>query len=71
MCFCLLQRRNHRLYGTIFKEPFGPAKNVCVADPSIVEEILRSEGQFPNRPPYESWVLYNNLRKRRGGVMTS
>ncbi|XP_076448782.1 cytochrome P450 27C1-like [Babylonia areolata] len=66
-----IQRRNHRLYGTIFKEPFGPAKNVCVADPSIVEEILRSEGQFPNRPPYESWVLYNRLRNRRGGVMTS
>ncbi|KAK7114680.1 cytochrome P450 27C1-like [Littorina saxatilis] len=66
-----IQRRNHRQYGTIFKEPFGPAKNVCVADPSIVEEILRSEGPYPNRPPYESWVLYNNLRKRRGGVMTS
>lgn len=66
-----IQRRNHQQYGAIFKEPFGPAKNVCVADPSIVEEILRSEGQFPNRPPYESWVLYNSLRNRRGGVMTS
>ncbi|KAL8615222.1 hypothetical protein ACOMHN_029238 [Nucella lapillus] len=66
-----MARRNHQLYGTIFKEPFGPAKNVCVADPSIVEEILRSEGQFPNRPPYDSWVLYNRLRHRRGGVMTS
>lgn len=66
-----IQRRNHRMYGSIFLEPFGPAKNVCVADPAIVEEILRSEGQFPNRPPYESWVLYNELRNRRGGVMTS
>ncbi|PVD20886.1 hypothetical protein C0Q70_19049 [Pomacea canaliculata] len=66
-----VQRRNHRIYGAIFREPFGPAQNVCVADPTMVAEILRSEGPYPNRPPYQSWVLYNALRQRRGGIMTA
>ncbi|GFR86448.1 cytochrome P450 27C1 [Elysia marginata] len=34
-------------------------------------EVLRKEGKYPSRPPYESWVLYNKLRRKDGGLMTS
>ncbi|XP_041377110.1 cytochrome P450 27C1-like [Gigantopelta aegis] len=66
-----VQRRFHHKYGKIFKEPFGSVTNVSVADPSMVEEILRAEGKYPLRPPYESWVLYNKMRNRTGGIMTA
>ncbi|XP_059143734.1 cytochrome P450 27C1-like isoform X2 [Physella acuta] len=66
-----LMRRRHKEFGKIFREQFGPRHNVAVADPALMEEILRKEGKYPSRPPYESWVLYNNLRNRRGGLMTS
>ncbi|KAK6185568.1 hypothetical protein SNE40_007773 [Patella caerulea] len=66
-----VQRKFHRQYGKIFKEKFGSYDNVSVGDPSLVEEILRAEGKYPHRPPYEAWVLYNELRKRRGGIMTA
>uniref|UniRef100_A0A2C9K6U5 Cholesterol side-chain cleavage enzyme, mitochondrial n=1 Tax=Biomphalaria glabrata TaxID=6526 RepID=A0A2C9K6U5_BIOGL len=66
-----LMRRRHRQFGKIFREQFGPRHNVAVADPALLEEILRKEGKYPSRPPYESWVLYNTLRNRQGGLMTS
>ncbi|BFZ13466.1 hypothetical protein BsWGS_16504 [Bradybaena similaris] len=66
-----MMRRRHREFGKIFREQFGPRHNVAIADPALVEEILRKEGKYPSRPPYESWVLYSTLRKRRGGLMTS
>ncbi|XP_046585181.1 cytochrome P450 27C1-like [Haliotis rubra] len=66
-----VQRRTHKKYGKIFKEPFGPVTNLSVADPSLVEEILRSEGKYPFRPPYQSWQLYNEMRNKKGGIMTA
>jgi hypothetical protein len=45
-----LQRRFHEMYGPIFKEKLGPVTNVSIADPHLVEEVVRSEGKFPNRP---------------------
>ncbi|GFO02731.1 1,25-dihydroxyvitamin D(3) 24-hydroxylase, mitochondrial [Plakobranchus ocellatus] len=66
-----LMRRRHRQFGKIFREQFGPRQNVIIADPGLMAEVLRKEGKYPSRPPYESWVLYNQSRKRDGGLMTS
>ncbi|BFZ19731.1 hypothetical protein BsWGS_22770 [Bradybaena similaris] len=66
-----MMRRRHQEFGKIFREQFGSRHNVIVGDPVLFEEILRTEGKFPSRPPYESWVLYSNLRSRRGGLMTA
>ncbi|KAK3735739.1 hypothetical protein RRG08_024534 [Elysia crispata] len=65
------QRRRHREFGKIFREQFGPRQNVVIADPDLMAEVLRKEGKYPSRPPYESWVLYNQLRRKDGGLMTS
>lgn len=56
----------------MFKEKLGPVTNVSIADPDIVEELVRKEGKYPLRPPYESWVLYRKFRNQKyAGVMSS
>ena len=65
-----VQRRFHEMYGPIFKEKLGPVTNVSIADPHLVEEVVRSEGKFPNRPPYPSWTMYKKMRKQTNGLMT-
>ena len=58
------------MYGPIFKEKLGPVTNISIADPNLVEEIVRSEGKFPNRPPYPSWTIYKKMRTQANGLMT-
>lgn len=70
-CIHKVQLKFHKKYGRMFKLDFGPHTNVCLADPSLVEEFMRMEGKHPNRPPYQSWVLYNELRKKETGLMTA
>ncbi|ESO95609.1 hypothetical protein LOTGIDRAFT_239424 [Lottia gigantea] len=67
----LYKRGFHKKYGKIFKERLGPVTNLSISDPALVEEILRTEGKYPFRPPYQSWVLYNELYNRKGGTMTA
>lgn len=65
-----VQRRFHEMYGPIFKEKLGPVTNISIADPNLVEEVVRSEGKFPNRPPYPSWTIYKKMRTQANGLMT-
>ncbi|KAK3610396.1 hypothetical protein CHS0354_008681 [Potamilus streckersoni] len=66
-----VQRKFHQKYGRIFKEKLGPVTNVSIADPRLVEEIFRNESITPNRPPYEAWILYKEMRKRNRGIMSA
>lgn len=66
-----LQRKFHAKYGRIFKERVCGQLNASIADPNLVEEVLRHEGKFPNRPPYEGWLLYKKLRKRSSGIVAA
>ncbi|KAK3086630.1 hypothetical protein FSP39_021217 [Pinctada imbricata] len=66
-----VQRQFHQKYGKMFKERLGPVTNVSIADPKIVEELIRQEGKYPLRPPYESWLLYKKLRSQKAGVMSA
>ncbi|KAL4234721.1 hypothetical protein ACF0H5_006363 [Mactra antiquata] len=66
-----VQRRFHAKYGRIFKEKLGPVTNLSIADPKLVEEIFRHEGKYPNRPPYEAWTLYKDMRNRSRGILSA
>lgn len=66
-----VQRRFHEKYGKMFKEKLGPVTNVSIADPNIVEELVRKEGVYPFRPPYDSWILYKKIRNQKAGIMSS
>ncbi|KAL5020898.1 hypothetical protein ScPMuIL_000053 [Solemya velum] len=67
-----VQRKFHQKYGKMFREKLGPGiTNISVADPVLVEELLRHQGKYPLRPPYPSWLLYKELRKQKTGLMTA
>lgn len=66
-----VQRRFHQKYGKMFKEKLGPVTNVSIADPNLVEELVRKEGKYPFRPPYDSWILYKKIRNQKAGIMSA
>lgn len=66
-----VQRRFHAKYGRIFKEPLGPVTNVSIADPKLVEEVMRNEGKYPSRPPYDAWMLYKKMRNKSSGILSA
>lgn len=66
-----VQRRFHAKYGRIFKERLGPVTNVSIADPSLVEEVMRNEGKYPTRPPYDAWLLYKKMRNKSTGILSA
>ena len=69
--YLYFQRRFHAKYGRIFKEPLGPVTNVSIADPKLVEEVMRNEGKYPSRPPYDAWMLYKKMRNKSSGILSA
>ena len=65
------QAEQHQRYGKIFKEKLGPNTQLHVADPDLFEEIYRNEGQYPERPPMQSWRLYRRVTGRPEGILTA
>uniref|UniRef100_A0A8C6PZ89 Cytochrome P450, family 27, subfamily B, polypeptide 1 n=1 Tax=Nothobranchius furzeri TaxID=105023 RepID=A0A8C6PZ89_NOTFU len=60
----------HR-YGPMWKASFGPILTVHVADPALIEQVLRQEGQHPMRSNISSWKDYRKLRGYHCGLLTS
>uniref|UniRef100_A0A669E873 Cytochrome P450, family 27, subfamily B, polypeptide 1 n=1 Tax=Oreochromis niloticus TaxID=8128 RepID=A0A669E873_ORENI len=50
---------------------FGPILTVHVADPSLIEQILRQEGEHPMRSDLSSWKDYRKLRGHHYGLLTA
>jgi len=66
-----VQARQHKMYGKIFREKWGPQWQVHVSDPRLIEEVYRHEGRHPFRPPLQAWVLYREVTGRPTGLVTS
>lgn len=60
-----------RQYGPIWKARFGLILTVHVADPALIEQVLRQEGQYPMRSNISSWKDYRKLRGHHYGLLTS
>ncbi|MGH0178453.1 UNVERIFIED_CONTAM: hypothetical protein FKN15_077826 [Acipenser sinensis] len=45
-------------YGPMWKASFGPILTVHVAEPALIEQVLRQEGQHPIRSDLSSWKDY-------------
>lgn len=58
-------------YGPMWKASFGPILTVHVADPALIEQVLRQEGQHPMRSDLSSWKDYRKLRGHHYGLLTS
>nr|XP_020448673.1 25-hydroxyvitamin D-1 alpha hydroxylase, mitochondrial [Monopterus albus] len=66
-----LQLAGVQRYGSMWKASFGPILTVHVADPALIEQVLRQEGQHPMRSNLSSWKDYRKLRGHHYGLLTS
>ncbi|KAL4646211.1 25-hydroxyvitamin D-1 alpha hydroxylase, mitochondrial-like [Arapaima gigas] len=66
-----LQLEGRKRYGPIWKAKFGPILTVHVAEPTLIEQVLRQEGQYPMRSDLSSWKDYRHLRGHGYGLLTA
>ncbi|KAJ8260182.1 hypothetical protein GJAV_G00178020 [Gymnothorax javanicus] len=66
-----LQMEGRKRYGPMWKASFGPILTVHVAEPALIEQVLRQEGQHPMRSDLCSWKDYRKLRGHGYGLLTS
>lgn len=69
--YLMSQLEGVRRYGPMWKASFGPILTVHVADPVLIEQVLRQEGQHPMRSDLSSWKDYRKLRGHHYGLLTS
>ncbi|MEQ2171794.1 hypothetical protein GOODEAATRI_014309 [Goodea atripinnis] len=65
------QLKGVQRYGPMWKASFGPILTVHVADPALIEQVLRQEGQHPMRSDLSSWKDYRKLRGHHFGLLTA
>ncbi|KAG2468205.1 CP27B protein, partial [Polypterus senegalus] len=58
-------------YGPMWKASFGPILTVHVAEPTLIEQVLRQEGQHPIRSDLSSWKDYRLSRGHAYGLLTA
>ncbi|XP_032068271.1 25-hydroxyvitamin D-1 alpha hydroxylase, mitochondrial [Thamnophis elegans] len=66
-----LQMEGKAKYGPVWKASFGPILTVHVADPSLIEQVLRQEGKHPIRSDLSSWKDYRVCRGHAYGLLTA
>ncbi|XP_007248449.2 25-hydroxyvitamin D-1 alpha hydroxylase, mitochondrial [Astyanax mexicanus] len=66
-----LQLEGRKKYGSMWKASFGPILTVHVAEPELIEQVLRQEGQHPMRSDLSSWKDYRNFRGHGYGLLTA
>ncbi|XP_072263252.1 25-hydroxyvitamin D-1 alpha hydroxylase, mitochondrial [Pyxicephalus adspersus] len=66
-----LQLQGKAKYGPVWKASFGPILTVHVADPALIEQVLRQEGKHPIRSDLSSWKDYREYRGHSYGLLTA
>ncbi|XP_060898692.1 25-hydroxyvitamin D-1 alpha hydroxylase, mitochondrial [Labrus mixtus] len=66
-----LQLEGLQKYGSMWKARFGHILTVHVADPELIEQVLRQEGHHPMRSELSSWKDYRKVRGHHYGLLTS
>lgn len=61
--------RRHKELGPIFRDRIGPIKAIFVNSPDEYRKIFRLEGPTPKHFLPEPWVLYNEMRFLRRGLL--
>lgn len=61
--------KRHRQLGPIYREQIGPLRAIFVNSPDAFLRIFRLEGTTPRHFLPEAWLLYNNIRKQRRGLL--
>ncbi|XP_053327141.1 sterol 26-hydroxylase, mitochondrial-like [Spea bombifrons] len=65
-----LQLIYKKRYGPLYKTALGPFKMVNIADPEILQAMLRQEGKYPMRTEIDIWRLHRDSRNLPYGPFT-
>ncbi|KAM5153318.1 sterol 26-hydroxylase, mitochondrial [Mantella aurantiaca] len=65
-----LQPIYRKRYGKWFKSTIGNYKMVCIADPALLETVVRQEGKYPLRNEIDLWRVHRELRNLSYGPFT-
>ncbi|XP_069838611.1 sterol 26-hydroxylase, mitochondrial [Dendropsophus ebraccatus] len=65
-----LQLIYKKRFGSLWKSRNGQSQMVNIADPAILEVVLRQEGKYPMRTEIDHWRLHRELRKLSCGPFT-
>ncbi|XP_018408065.1 PREDICTED: sterol 26-hydroxylase, mitochondrial-like [Nanorana parkeri] len=57
-------------YGSWFKSTIGKFKMVNIADPALLEKLLRQEGKYPMRNEIDLWKIHRDMRSLSYGPFT-
>ncbi|XP_021061462.1 25-hydroxyvitamin D-1 alpha hydroxylase, mitochondrial [Mus pahari] len=66
-----LQVHGAARYGPIWSGSFGTLRTVYVADPTLVEQLLRQESHCPERCSFSSWTEHRRRHQRACGLLTA
>nr|XP_033322149.1 cytochrome P450 315a1, mitochondrial isoform X2 [Megalopta genalis] len=61
--------KRHKQLGPVYRERLGPVTAVFVNSPQEYRRIFRIEGAAPKHFLPEAWLLYNDIRKCRRGLL--
>lgn len=61
--------KRHQQLGPVYREKIGPVRGVFVKSANEFRRIFRLEGITPHHFLPESWILYNELRRQRRGLL--
>lgn len=61
--------KRHRQLGPVYRDQIGPVRAVFVNSPNEFQRIFRLEGTMPRHFLPESWLLYNEIRQQRRGLL--
>ncbi|XP_078044770.1 cytochrome P450 family protein sad [Augochlora pura] len=61
--------KRHKQLGPVYRERLGPVTAVFVNSPQEYRRIFRIEGVTPKHFLPEAWLLYNDIRKCRRGLL--
>ncbi|KAL0978269.1 hypothetical protein UPYG_G00168210 [Umbra pygmaea] len=66
-----MQLEGVKRYGPMWKASFGPILTVHVAEPDLIEQVLRQEGHTPIRSEISSWKEYRKQESHGYGLLTA
>ncbi|XP_015435772.1 PREDICTED: cytochrome P450 315a1, mitochondrial [Dufourea novaeangliae] len=61
--------RRHKELGPVYRERLGLVSAVFINSPQEFRRVFRIEGQAPKHFLPEAWMLYNDIRKCRRGLL--
>ncbi|XP_066589453.1 cytochrome P450 315a1, mitochondrial [Prorops nasuta] len=61
--------RRHKQLGPIYRERIGPVPAIFISSPQLYGKIFRLEGPTPKHFLPEAWMLYNEMRSLKRGLL--